>query len=154
MSKLSLQETYAPEGICFGCGCKNDKGLGVKSFVEGDRVLSEWLPDSHHEAFPGVLNGGIIGSIMDCHCNWAAAHYIMQDQSLKATPCTVTAEYTIKLKRPTPSNILLTLDAKLSKIDKNRALIEAVLIAEEKVCAVCTGLFVAVGEDHPAYHRW
>ena len=154
MSKISLQETFAPDGICFGCGCKNDKGLGVKSFVEGDNVLSEFLPESHHEAFPGVLNGGVIGSIMDCHCNWAAAHYIMQDQGFETTPCTVTAEYTIKLKRPTPSGILLALDAKLSRIDKNKAWVEADLIADGKVCAVCTGLFVAVGEDHPAYHRW
>ena len=154
MSKLSLQETYAPEGICFGCGCKNDKGLGVKSFVEGDRVLSEWLPDSYHEAFPGVLNGGIIGSLLDCHSNWAAAYYIMKDQNLDSTPCTVTAEYAVKLKRPTPSNASLDILANLSKIDKNKAWINAELSTDDKVCATCTGLFVAVGEDHPAYHRW
>lgn len=154
MSGLSLQEIYAPKGICFGCGCGNGDGLGVKSFVKGERVVSEWMPKPHHEAFPGVINGGIIGSIMDCHCNWTAAYHMMQSQGLDSTPCTVTAEYTIKLKRPTPSGILLSLDAKLSKIDKNKAWVEADLIADGKVCAVCTGLFVAVGEDHPAYHRW
>ena len=154
MKEISLQEKYAPKGICFGCGCINENGLRVKSYVEGEHVVSNWKPSGHHEAFPGVLNGGIIGSIMDCHCNWAAAHYIMQEQELESTLCTVTAEYTIKLKRPTPSDTLLMLDAKLSKIDKNKAWIEADLIADGKVCAICTGLFVAVGEGHPAYHRW
>ena len=34
----SLQETYSPEGICFGCGPKNEKGLKIQSFVEGDEI--------------------------------------------------------------------------------------------------------------------
>jgi hypothetical protein len=28
------------------------------------------------------------------------------------------------------------------------------LIANDKVCATCKGLFVVVKEGHPAYHRW
>ena len=103
----SLQEKYAPKGICFGCGCANKKGLQVKSFVENDHIIGKWTSDSHHEAFPGVLNGGIIGSLLDCHSNWAAAYYLMKDQGLNSTPCTVIAEYNIKLNKPTPSNISL-----------------------------------------------
>ena len=154
MKKISLQEEYAPKGICFGCGCANKKGLQIKSFVNNDDIIANWNSDSHHEAFPGVLNGGIIGSLLDCHSNWAAAYYIMKEQNLDLTPCTVTAEYTVKLKRPTPSNISLHISANLSKIDGNRAWINAELSANDKVCATCNGLFVAVGEDHPAYHRW
>ena len=150
----SLQEKYAPNGVCFGCGCTNKKGLQIKSFLDDDRIIASWTPNSHHEAFPGILNGGIIGSLLDCHTNWAAAYYIMKDQNLDSTPCTVTAEYTVKLKRPTPSNASLDILANLSKIDKNKAWINAELSTDDKVCATCTGLFVAVGEDHPAYHRW
>ena len=86
--KKSLQETYAPKGICFGCGCLNDNGLKIKSFVNNNTVVCTWLPEKYHEAFPGVLNGGIIGSILDCHSNWAAAFYLMKSQNLKTTPCT------------------------------------------------------------------
>ena len=150
----SLQEKYAPNGICFGCGCKNKKGLQIKSHVNNERIVAFWSPEKHHEAFPGVLNGGIIGSLLDCHSNWSAAYYIMQSQELEHTPCTVTAEYSVKLKRPTPSNQSLDIIAKLSKIDENKAWIDSQIIVNDKVCATCTGLFVAVDETHPAYHRW
>ena len=153
-NNLSLQDKYAPKGICFGCGCLNEKGLKIKSYVKNNDVVAEWIPKNHHEAFPGVLNGGIIGSLLDCHSNWAAAYHIMKNQKLSSTPCTVTAEYSVKLKRPTPSDVSLHIIANLSKIDGNKAWIDAKIIANDKDCATCTGLFVAVNEDHPAYHRW
>ena len=59
-----LQEQYSPNGICFGCGPSNSKGLKIRSIVEGDQVVARWKPETHHEAFPGVLNGGIIGSLL------------------------------------------------------------------------------------------
>ena len=114
---LSLQEKYAPKGICFGCGCQNKKGLQVKSYIENNLIVSSWNSEKHHEAFPGVLNGGIIGSLLDCHSNWAAAYHIMLSQNLDQTPCTVTGDYSVKLKRPTPSNQSLDIIAKLSKIE-------------------------------------
>jgi hypothetical protein len=68
----SIQETYSPDGICFGCGPLNEKGLRIRSFVEGDEFVAVWSAEPHHQAFPGVLNGGIIGALLDCHSNWAA----------------------------------------------------------------------------------
>ena len=154
MNKKSLQETYAPKGICFGCGCLNNHGLKIKSFINNNDIVCNWMPEKHHEAFPGVLNGGIIGSILDCHSNWAAAYFLMINQKLRTTPCTVTADYFIKLKRPTPSGSLLFLSAKLIKITGNIASIKASLVANGRVCATCTGTFVSVDSSHPAYHRW
>ncbi len=74
----SLQDTYAPQNRCFGCGPANEKGLRIKSFVEGDTVVAEWRPEPHHLAFEGILNGGICGALLDCHSNWTAAHHLMQ----------------------------------------------------------------------------
>ena len=73
----SLQEQYAPENACFGCGPANPDGLHIRSFVRGDEVVAEWKPETRYEAFPGVLNGGIIGALLDCHCNWTAAWHLM-----------------------------------------------------------------------------
>ena len=69
-------------------------------------------------------------------------------------PCTVTAEYAIKLLRPTPTNDSVFLCAKVVEISDDRATIEGTLTAGEKVCATCRGVFVAVKEGHPAYYRW
>ena len=69
------------------------------------------------KAFPGVLNGGIIGSLLDCHCNWTAAWHIMKGLSLDKPLCTVTAHYSISLLRPTPSNSEVRLEAYIQDYD-------------------------------------
>ncbi len=150
----SLQETFAPQGVCFGCGVANEKGLRIRSFGENGEYVAEWRAEKHHEAFPGMLNGGIIGALLDCHSNWTAAHYLMKQNGKDEPDCTVTANYAIKLLRPTPSDALIKLRAKVVESSEDRATVEAELIANDKVCATCKGLFVAVKEGHPAYHRW
>jgi acyl-coenzyme A thioesterase PaaI-like protein len=154
MDESSLQERFAPLSICFGCGPANPKGLHIRSFVQGDEVLATWRPEPHHEAFPGVLNGGIIGSLLDCHCNWTAAWHLMQRQQLAHPPCTVTADYAIRLLRPTPTDGPVALSARVVESTADRATIEGVLTAGGKPRATCRGTFVAVQPGHPAYHRW
>lgn len=150
----SLQDHYAPKNACFGCGPANEKGLRIKSFVVGDEVVCTWTASPHHEAFPGVLNGGIVGALLDCHLNWTAAHHLMLKSSAATPPCTVTAEYSVKLRRPTPTNGPITLRAKVVESADDRAKVTGTLEAGGKVCATCEGLFVAVREGHPAFHRW
>ncbi len=152
--KQSLQDRYAPRNACFGCGPSNEKGLRIKSFVEGDEVVCTWTPEPHHEAFPGVLNGGIVGALLDCHLNWTAAHHLMQKSGAATPPCTVTAEYAVKLRRPTPTNGPITLRAKVTESTEDRAKVTGTLEAGGKICATGEGLFVAVKEGHPAFHRW
>lgn len=157
MSKsIGLQEKYSPNSICFGCGPANPKGLRIQSVVAPGEVevVADWRPEPHHEAFPGMLNGGIIGSLLDCHSNWTAAWHLMKQAGADHPPCTVTADYAIKLLRPTPTNGPVHLSAKVVESKEDRATIEATLTAGGKVCATCRGTFVAVKPGHPAYHRW
>jgi acyl-coenzyme A thioesterase PaaI-like protein len=150
----SLQEKYAPTNACFGCGPANPDGLHIRSFPRGEEVVAEWKPETRYEAFPGVLNGGIIGALLDCHCNWTAAFYLMSKSGADRTPCTVTADYAIKLLRPTPTNASVFLSAKVVESTGDRATVEGTLTGGGKVCATCRGTFVAVKEGHPAFHRW
>jgi acyl-coenzyme A thioesterase PaaI-like protein len=150
----SLQDRYAPANRCFGCGPANEKGLRIKSRVVDGEVVAQWTPESHHEAYAGMLNGGIIGTLLDCHSNWAAASFLMKRDGLEAPPCTVTAEFHVKLKRPTPSAQAVTLRARVVDSAADRATVEATLESGGQVTATCRGLFVAVKEGHPAYHRW
>src|SRR6266487_3264067 len=135
MSAKSLQENYAPNNACWGCGPANAEGLHIRSFPKNGEVVAEWKPEKKYEAFDGVLNGGVIGTLLDCHCNW-------------------TAEYAIKLLRPTPTNDSIFLSAAVVDLTDDRATVEGTLSAGGKVCATCRGVFVAVTEGHPAYHRW
>lgn len=154
MDAKSLQETYAPDCACFGCGPANAKGLRIRSFPSGEELVAQWRPEAHHEAFPGMMNGGISGALLDCHLNWTAAWHLMKKHGADKPPCTVTAEYSIKLTRPTPTNGPVTLRAHVVESKDDRATVEGTLESGGKVTAIGRGLFVAVKEGHPAFHRW
>jgi len=154
MTDKSLQETYAPNNACFGCGPANTKGLHIRSFPNGEEVIAEWQPKPEYEAFQGVLNGGIIGALLDCHCNWTAAWYLMNKTGVDHPPCTVTADYAIKLLRPTPTDQPVKLVARVVESSEDKAIVEGELITHNKTTATCRGTFVAVKPGHPAYHRW
>lgn len=150
----SVQDTHAPTNQCFGCGPANEKGLQIKSFEEGEELVCDWTPQPHHLAFPGVVNGGIVGALLDCHSNWTAALHIMKSRGENALPPTVTSDFHVTLKRPTPLDATLHLRARVVESAEDRATVEATIEANGKVTATCRGTFVAVKEGHPAYFRW
>jgi acyl-coenzyme A thioesterase PaaI-like protein len=150
----SLQEKYAPNSTCWGCGPANPEGLHIRSFAKNGEVVAEWKPQKKYEAFAGALNGGVIGTLLDCHCNWTATYHLMKRAKADRPPCTVTAEYAVKFLRPASTSDSVFLSAKIVDLTNDRAAVEGTLSAGGKVCATCRGVFVAVREGHPAYHRW
>ena len=154
MKGPSVQERYAPGNRCFGCGPANPKGLHVRSFADGDGLVAEWTAEAHHEAFDGCVNGGILGALLDCHSNWAAALHLMKEAGADRPPCTVTADFHVKLLRVTPSAGPLRLRARVVEAAADRATVEATIEAGGRTTATCRGTFVAVTEGHPAFHRW
>ncbi len=153
----SLQERYAPDSQCFGCGPANEKGLHIRSVApadgEGD-VVARWRPEPHHLAFEGVLSGGICGTILDCHGNWTAAYHIMRTRGSETPPTTVTAKFEIELTRPTPLDRDLVIRAHPAEVTEKRAVIEGTITAGEDVTARLRGTFVAVKAGHPAFAAW
>ena len=154
LQPLSVQEQYAPRSICFGCGPANDLGLRIRSFPDGDGLVAVWSPEPHHQAFEGAVNGGVIGALFDCHCNWTAAYHLMQASGADHPPATVTAEYAVRFKRPSSSAGPLTFRSRVVDSGPDRATVEATVESGGVVCATCRGTFVAVKPGHPAYHRW
>ena len=120
----SLQDQFAPDLICFGCGPGNENGLQIKSFVKGENVVCRFVPSQHHQSFPGMMNGGIIGALLDCHMNWTAAWKLMLVNQQQVPPCTVTAEYSVEFKAPTPSNQPLDLQAWVTEASQRKAVIQ------------------------------
>ena len=132
MTDEALQDRYAPNGICFGCGPRNEQGLRVKSVANGEEVVAIWHASKHHEAFEGALSGAIAGTLLDCHSNWTAAYHLMRRAGTPTPPCTVTAEYSVKLLRPTPTSGPIELAARPVEVGDNRAVVEAELRAGGK----------------------
>lgn len=150
----SLQQRFAPNSRCFGCGPANERGLHVESRQDGDELVADWTPAGEHEAFAGTLNGGVIGTLLDCHSNWTAAIHLMHRRDAERPPGCVTANYAVRFLRPTPSDGPVHLRARVVEAADDRATVEAELSSGGVPTATCRGTFIAVGPDHPAFERW
>jgi len=95
-----------------------------------------------------------VGAVLDCHSNWTAAWHLMKRTDSTTPPCTVTAEFSVKLRRPTPTDRPLQLKAHVVESTNEKVVVDATLEVDDIVCATCRGVFVAVQPGHPAYRRW
>ena len=155
MDLLSLQMRYAPEGRCFGCGPKNQDGLRIRSYDAGDgTVVTTWQPRPEHEAFEGFVNGGILGTLIDCHSNWTAINALLAKSGASEAPSTVTAEYSVQFLKPTPSDQPLRLFGRAVDVKSDRVTVETTVQVDDVVTAKGRATFVAVGPAHPAFGRW
>jgi len=137
----SLQDELTPDGTCFGCGPANDHGLQLKSYGhDDDTVVATFTPDPKHQAGPGVLCGGIVGTLLDCHGVAAAA------VALGGSPgeVLVTRDYTVRFKGITPI-APLTLTAKTVEHDHRTATVHATIQSDGQVTAEFQGTFIAPG---------
>jgi acyl-coenzyme A thioesterase PaaI-like protein len=157
MTEPSLQRRFSPDSRCFGCGPANAQGLRIESHeadgTDGE-LIADWQPLPYHAAFDDILNGGVIGTLLDCHSNWAAAIRLMHDRDLGGPPGCVTADYAIRLRRPTPIDRPLRLRARPVETTGDRVVVDAEVVVDGIITATCRGTFVAVGPDHPAFQRW
>ena len=150
----SLQDRFDANGICFGCGPANSLGLQIKSYVRGDKVVASFLPSDHHQGFQGMINGGIIGAIFDCHMNWTAAWHLMKASGSATPPCTVTGRFEVRFAAPTPTEQPLHFESEIVDLGERKAEVAAKLECSGQVTATGHGVFVAVQEGHPAFKQW
>ena len=129
----SLQERFAPAGRCFGCGPANPTGLHVASRpsdLDPAILVARWTPAPDHEAFAGVVNGGILGTLLDCHANWTATWHLMHARGADRPPTTVTLDYAIRMQRPTPSDRPVDLRAWVIDAAEDRATVAAEIASD------------------------
>jgi len=155
MDEASLQERFAPNGRCFGCGPMNARGLRIQSYPAGNgTIVASWTPRAEHEAWDGIVNGGIVGTLIDCHSNWTAIAALMARDQLDSAPSTVTAELVVRFRRPTRSDVPLRLVGRAVELEGNRVTVETAIESDGVVTATGRATFVRVGSDHPAFGRW
>jgi hypothetical protein len=90
----------------------------------------------NHEAFPGVLNGGIIGTLLDCHCNWTAAYHLMRgsgptDRRRRSPPSTTSTCSADTDRRAGDA------PREGRRVDRRRATVEGTIEAGGQVTATC-----------------
>jgi len=140
MTQKAFQDYYTEDfSHCYGCGRLNEHGLQIKSFWDGDESVAKFLPNDNHIAIPGYVYGGLIASLIDCHCvgTAAAATYKAEGRSMYTEPALrfVTASLKVDYLAPTPLGKELEIRAKVSEVTKKKVIIEAKVIADNKTCA-------------------
>lgn len=147
MSDDYIQDLWPEEGTyCWGCGKNNKHGLQLKSYWEDDEVVAVWEPEEHHLAFPGILNGGIIATLIDCHGTGtanAAAHKAAGDSEQHFMH--VTGGISVKYLRPTPMDKPIKLRARVTEMSENKIRVSCDLYSGDVKCA--TGEVVTVRVD-------
>ena len=130
---------------CFGCGSLNEHGLQIKSHWQGDELVCRWRPPPHHIGHPGVVYGGTIASIVDCHSIWTAlaTHCRETATDIAAGPPNfVTGKLTVSYLKPARIDNLLELRARVVDASDRRATVSCRVLQDGDECAV--GEVVAV----------
>jgi acyl-coenzyme A thioesterase PaaI-like protein len=100
------------------------------------------------------VNGGILGTLIDCHSNWTAIAALLRGSGSGEAPSTVTGELTIRYRRPTPADRPLHLTGRAVELQDRRVVVETTVASGGEVTATGRATFVVVGPGHPAFGRW
>ena len=83
--------TDLSESMCFGCGQNNPIGLKLNFQWDGKTAKTEFTPTEFHQAWPGIVHGGIITSMLD-----EAMAYACRFEGMNC----VTGKMQIRFRRP------------------------------------------------------
>ncbi len=138
MQKKAFQDYYPDQfSHCYGCGRLNEHGLQIKSHWDGEETVAIFHPKPYHTALPGYVYGGLLASLIDCHCTGtaSAAAYRAQGREMGTEPPLrfLTASLRVDYLKPTPL-VPLEIRARVKEIKGRKVVMEAALSAKGEVC--------------------
>ena len=123
MSQREYFQHHMPGDVCFGCGSANPAGLHIHSYWEEDEGVCHWQPKQIHDGWPGVTCGGIIATLIDCHCMATAMATAIRNEgrTLSSEPHYrfATGSMNIRYLKPSNNNQEIELRAHVTEI-KNK----------------------------------
>jgi acyl-coenzyme A thioesterase PaaI-like protein len=140
MTNKAFQDHY-PDDVshCYGCGRLNEQGHQIKSYWDGEESVCTYEPEPFHTAIPGVVYGGLIASLIDCHSTGtaAAATYRAAGRDMDTDPPLrfVTGSLHVDYLRPTPLGVTLELRGRVAELKGRKVVVTSTLSAEGELCA-------------------
>ncbi len=134
-------QDYYPDAMnqCYGCGQKNPHGLKIRSYWDGDETVCTFEPRPYHTAIPGMVYGGLIASLIDCHstATAAAAMYRHQGRAMDSPPPLrfLTGSLHVDCLQPTPLEGALEVRARVREIKGRKVVVVSTLSAGGEVRA-------------------
>ena len=108
---------------------------GNERSAAGPRISGLETPlrfSSHHNGFPGLACGGIVGAAMETVGNWNAAIKIMDDDGMDVVPLTVTGNYSIRINKPTPCGAPMVLLSRAVRRKDTVVKVEIILVDDDE----------------------
>lgn len=141
MKGEAFQDHYPVEfAHCFGCGRRNEAGLKIKSYWDGDEAVCRFAPEPHQcGGAPGFACSGLVAMLIDCHgaATAAAAKLRGEGLSLGDKPLARFAAESLKVDylKPVPLEATLELRAWAVEGKGREVTVRATLSAAGEVCA-------------------
>ena len=143
-----------PDQSCWGCGSNNPRGLQIKSYWSGDTTVCTWQPEPHYAGWPGVVNGGILASLVDCHCVCTAMSDAAGGGGGGDQPVVfATGSLTISYLRPVPVHVAVELTARIAERTPRKTRVACSVIAAGELCARAEVLVIRVANPSTAWSR-
>jgi acyl-coenzyme A thioesterase PaaI-like protein len=152
VSGLAFQDLI-PGNCCFGCGPGNSRGLRIKSYWSEEGIATcSYLPEPHQTAGPeGLLNGGIIATLIDCHsvCTAVADAYRRAGREIGSDPeiWYVTGTLEIRYLAPVPIDRAVDLEAAIVETGDRKTIVDCHLRSDGLECAHGTVVAVRVPDS-------
>lgn len=152
MHPKAFQEYYPDHfSHCYGCGRLNTQGLHIRSYWDGDETVCTFSPDAHYMAIPGLVYGGMIASLIDCHSTGSAAAftYRAEGRAMDSEPPIrfLTASLHVDYLKPTPMGVPLVLRSQLKELKGRKVTVTTTLAAGDVICARGEVVAVRVPDD-------
>ena len=127
---------------------KNNDGLQIKSFWEGEESVCQWESEKQYQGWPGLLNGGILATLVDCHCMGTAMAdaYKREQRSLDSEPIYryATGTLTVKYLKPTPNDQMLELRAQVTEVKGRKTVLKCNVMANGEMTATADVIAIRV----------
>jgi acyl-coenzyme A thioesterase PaaI-like protein len=140
VNKKAFQDYYPDQlSHCYGCGRLNEHGLKIKSYWDNQEAVAVIEPKSYHIGIPGYVYGGLIASVIDCHCIGMASAALLRAEGRDIETSIplrfVTASLHVDYLKPTPIGVALEVRAKVEQIKGRKVIVTATVSAKGEICA-------------------
>lgn len=133
---------------CFGCGLENEHGIKLSTYLEGDEGVTHLVPPPHLQGWPGILQGGVIATLMDCTITSLVYATACKEAGLTPgdpdTPVYVTVNSNIDYVKPTPVSKPIELRARVSESSARKMIVTCSLFAGREETARGRNVMVRV----------
>lgn len=138
----AIQDIYSDDfAHCFGCGRLNKEGHQLRTSWDGDKTVTYYQPEQKYTGGAlGIVYGGLIASIIDCHSAGSASLALHRKNGHEIgdghpAPRFVTATLNVQYIAPTPQDVLLKAVGTVEEIHPKRFKVLTELFAADTLVA-------------------